>query len=127
MDFGVMKFIGNILWMVLGGFIISLYYALVGLLFCISIIGIPFGMQLFKMAGLALWPFGHDVTPGANDGGCLSLIMNVIWIVLGGIEIALMHVTLGIGFCITIVGIQFGLQHFKMALLALVPFGKEIS
>ena len=127
MDFGVMKFIGNILWMVLGGFIISLYYALVGLLFCITIIGIPFGMQLFKMAGLALWPFGHDVTPGANDGGCLSLIMNVIWIVLGGIEIALMHVTLGIGFCITIVGIPFGLQHFKMALLALVPFGKEIS
>lgn len=127
MDFGVMKFIGNIIWMVLGGFIISLYYALVGLLFCISIIGIPFGMQLFKMAGLALWPFGHDVTPGANDGGCLSLIMNVIWIVLGGIEIALMHVTLGIGFCITIVGIPFGLQHFKMALLALVPFGKEIS
>ena len=127
MDFGVMKFIGNILWMVLGGFIISLYYALVGLLFCISIIGIPFGIQLFKMAGLALWPFGHDVTPGANDGGCLSLIMNVIWIVLGGIEIALMHVTLGIGFCITIVGIPFGLQHFKMALLALVPFGKKIS
>ena len=127
MDFGVMKFIGNILWMVLGGFIISLYYALVGLIFCITIIGIPFGMQLFKMAGLALWPFGHDVTPGANDGGCLSLIMNVMWIVLGGIEIALMHVTLGIGFCITIVGIPFGLQHFKMALLALVPFGKEIS
>ena len=127
MDFGIMKFIGNILWMVLGGFIISLYYALVGLLFCISIIGIPFGMQLFKMAGLALWPFGHDVTPGANDGGCLSLIMNVIWIVLGGIEIALMHVSVGIGFCITIVGIPFGLQHFKMALLALVPFGKEIS
>ena len=127
MDIGIMKFIGNILWMVLGGFIISLYYALVGLIFCITIIGIPFGMQLFKMAGLALWPFGHDVTPGANDGGCLSLIMNVIWIVLGGIEIALMHVTLGIGFCITIIGIPFGLQHFKMALLALVPFGKEIS
>ena len=127
MDFGIMKFIGNIIWMVLGGFIISLYYALVGLLFCITIIGIPFGMQLFKMAGLALWPFGHDVTPGSNDGGCLSLIMNVIWIVLGGIEIALMHVSLGIGFCVTIIGIPFGLQHFKMALLALVPFGKEIS
>ena len=122
-----MKFIGNIIWMVLGGFIISLYYALVGLLFCITIIGIPFGMQLFKMAGLALWPFGHDVTPGSNDGGCLSLVMNVIWIVLGGIEIALMHVSLGIGFCVTIIGIPFGLQHFKMALLALVPFGKEIS
>lgn len=122
-----MKFIGNILWMVLGGFIISLCYAIMGVLFCITIIGIPFGMQLFKMAGLAMWPFGHEVTPGTNDGGCLSIIMNVIWIVFGGIEIALMHVTLGILFCITIIGIPFGMQHFKMALIALVPFGKEIS
>ena len=122
-----MKFIGNIIWMVLGGFIISLYYALVGIVFCLTIIGIPFGMQLFKMAGLALWPFGHDVKPGSNDGGCLSLIMNVIWILLGGIEIALTHVGLGIFFCMTIVGIPFGLQHFKMVILALVPFGKQIS
>ena len=122
-----MKFIGNILWMVLGGFIISLNYALVGLLFCITIIGIPFGVQLFKMAGFALWPFGHEVVSGSNDGGCLSLIMNIIWIVCGGIEIALMHVSLGIIFCITIIGIPFGMQHFKMALLALMPFGKNIS
>lgn len=121
-----MKFIGNIIWIILGGFIISLYYALVGLLFCISIIGIPFGVQLLKMAGFALWPFGREVVPGSNDGGCLSLIMNVIWIVGGGIEIALAHVGLGIAFCITIIGIPLGLQHFKMALLALVPFGKEI-
>ena len=127
MDFRIMKFIGNIIWMVLGGFIISLYYAIVGLVFCLTIIGIPFGMQLFKMAGLALWPFGHEVTSGANDGGCLSLFMNVLWIIFGGIEIALMHVGLGVFFCITIVGIPFGLQHFKMALLALMPFGKEIS
>ena len=122
-----MKFIGNLLWIIFGGLLISLYYALIGLLFCITIVGIPFGMQLFKMAGLALWPFGHDVTPGPNDTGCLSILMNIIWIVFGGIEIALMHVGLGIAFCITIIGIPFGTQHFKMALLALMPFGKQIS
>lgn len=122
-----MKFIGNLLWIIFGGLLISLYYALMGLLFCITIVGIPFGIQLFKMAGLALWPFGHDVTPGPKDTGCLSILMNIIWIVFGGIEIALMHVGLGIAFCITIIGIPFGTQHFKMALLALMPFGKQIS
>lgn len=122
-----MNFLGNILWFVLGGFIISLYYFLVGLFFCITIIGIPFGLQLIKLAGFALWPFGHDVQPGPNDGGCLSVLMNVIWILVGGIEIAMLHLTFGAVLCITIVGIPFGLQHFKMALLALVPFGKRIS
>ena len=122
-----MKFLGNILWFVLGGFIISLYYFLVGLFFCITIIGIPFGLQLIKLAGFALWPFGHDVQPVENDGGCLSILMNVIWILVGGIEIAMLHLTFGVVLCITIVGIPFGLQHFKMALLALAPFGKKIS
>ena len=122
-----MKFLGNILWLLLGGLVVSLYYAAVGLLYCISIIGIPFGLQLFKMAGLALWPFGHDVQPDVNDGGCLAILMNVIWILCGGIEIALLHVGFGVFCCLTIVGIPFGIQHFKMALLALVPFGKKIS
>lgn len=122
-----MKFIGNILWLLLGGILISFYYAVVGLLFCLTIIGIPFGVQLFKMAGFALWPFGREVTAGPNDTGCLSILMNIIWIICGGIEIALMHVWFGIIFCITIIGIPLGLQHFKMALLALVPFGKEIK
>ena len=122
-----MKFIGNIIWAVLGGFFISLYYAIIGLVLCITIIGIPFGMQLFKMAGLALWPFGHDVTPGPNDTGCLSIIMTIIWILVGGIEIALAHISLGIAFYITIIGIPFGMQHFKMSILALFPFGKNIS
>ena len=122
-----MKFLGNILWLVLGGLIVSLYYFLVGILFCITIIGIPFGLQLIKMAGFALWPFGHDIQPDTNDGGCLSIIMNVIWILVGGVEIALFHVTTGAILCLTIVGIPFGLQHFKMALLALIPFGKKIS
>ena len=122
-----MKFLGNILWFVLGGFLISLYYFVVGMLFCITIIGIPFGVQLIKLAGFALWPFGHDIQSDTNDGGCLSIIMNVIWILVGGIEIAMLHLTFGAFLCLTIIGIPFGLQHFKMALLALIPFGKKIS
>ena len=100
-----MKYIGNVLWFVLGGFIVSLYYFVVGILFCITIIGIPFGAQLIKLAGFALWPFGHEVQSDTNDGSCMSVIMNVIWII----------------------GIPFGVQHFKMAYLALVPFGKKIA
>ena len=76
---------------------------------------------------ITLWPFGHNIIPGANDTGCLSILMNIIWIICGGIEIAILHVWFGIIFCITIIGIPFGLQHFKMALLALAPFGKQIS
>ena len=121
-----MKIIGNILWLILGGILISLYYAVVGLLFCLTIIGIPFGVQLFKMAGFALWPFGREVVSGPNDAGCLSILMNIIWILCGGIEIALLHLWFGIVLCITIIGIPFGLQHFKMTLLAFIPFGKQI-
>ncbi len=122
-----MKFLGNILWLIMGGLVVSLYYALMGVLFCITVIGIPFGLQLIKMAGLALWPFGRDVHSDSNDGGCLSIIMNVIWIIFGGIEIAMLHIGFGIVCCLTIVGIPFGMQHFKMAILAFVPFGKKIS
>ena len=121
-----MNFLGNLLWILLGGLFVSLYYAIVGLAFCLTIVGIPFGVQLFKIAGFALCPFGREVVPGTNDGGCLSILMNIIWIIFGGIEIALAHVVLGITFCITIIGIPFGVQNFKMALLALTPFGKEI-
>ena len=122
-----MKFLGNILWLIMGGLLVSLYYALMGVLFCITVIGIPFGLQLIKMAGLALWPFGRDIHSDTNDGGCLAIIMNVIWIIFGGIEIALLHIGFGIACCLTIVGIPFGMQHFKMAILAFVPFGKKIS
>jgi len=121
-----MKFIGNILWLILGGIVISLYYALVGLLCCITIIGIPFGLQLFKMAGFALWPFGREVESAPNDNGCLAIIMNVVWILIGGVEIAMLHITIGLICCITVIGIPFGLQHFKMSFLALIPFGKTI-
>ncbi len=122
-----MKFIGNILWFILGGFLVALYYWLVGVLFCITIIGIPFGLQLIKIGTFALWPFGHDIQSGPNDTGCLSILMNVIWILVGGIEITMLHLSFGVFCCLTIIGIPFGIQHFKMALLALVPFGKTIS
>lgn len=122
-----MKFIGNILWLVLGGLIVALYYFLVGLVFCVTIIGIPFGYQLMKMGVFALWPFGREIKPDTNDGGCLSIIMNVIWIFVGGIEIASIHAFFGLLCCLTIIGIPFGVQHFKMTLLAVVPFGKKIE
>ncbi len=121
-----MNFLGNILWLVLGGLIVSLCYFVAGLLFCITIIGIPFGLQLFKIGMFALWPFGNDVVSDTNDGVCLSIIMNVIWILVFGIEIATIHLVFGLICCITIIGIPFGLQHFKMALLALIPFGKKV-
>ena len=122
-----MNFLGNIAWLILGGFLISLYYALIGILFCISIIGIPFGVQLLKMAKLALFPFGKNVVCDTRDMGCLSILMNILWIVVGGIEICLLHIGFGAILCITIVGIPLGIQHFKMALLALAPFGQKIS
>lgn len=121
-----MKFLGNLLWLILGGLLVALYYFVVGLLFCLTIIGIPFGLQLMKIGVFALWPFGSEIQPDANDGGCLSIIMNVIWILVGGIEITMLHLTFGLFCCITIIGIPFGIQHFKMALLALMPFGKKI-
>ncbi len=121
-----MKILGNIFWLILGGFAISVYYAIIGLLFCCTIVGIPFGLQLIKMAGFAFWPFGRQVVSGYNDNGCLSIFMNILWIVLGGIEIAFLHFGFGLVCCLTIIGIPFGLQHFKMGILAVIPFGKEI-
>ena len=119
-----MKIIGNILWLVLGGLLVSLGYFLTGLLFCITIIGIPFGCQLWKFGVFSLWPFGTEVAEGENSTGCLSILMNVLWILFGWWEIAVTHLAFGLLCCITIVGIPFGVQHFKIAILSLLPFGK---
>jgi len=121
-----MSFVGNLIWIVFGGLLMSLGYLLFGVVYCVTIIGIPVGLQLFKMATLALMPFGREVSDRNGQMGCWSLFLNVLWIVFGGIEMALSHAVLGLLFCITVVGIPFGLQHFKLAMLALVPFGKEI-
>ena len=122
-----MKIIGNIIWVIFGGLILALEYAICGLIWCITIIGIPFSIQLFKCASLALWPFGREVRNKQNSTGCLSTGMNVLWFLLGGIWLALEHVIAGLIFCITIIGIPFGKQHFKLAAIALTPFGREIG
>ena len=121
-----MHFIGNLIWLVFGGFITALMYWFCGLILCITIVGIPFGVQLFKIGTLSLWPFGHELAPAANDGGCLQVIFNILWIILGWWEIALTHLVFGLILCCTIVGIPWGMQHFKLALASLLPFGKKI-
>ena len=121
-----MKFLGNILWLVLGGIIIAIIYYIVGLMMCITIIGIPFGVQLFKLGTYALWPFGRDLVNGPNEPGCVSVLMNLIWILCGWWEIAILHFTFGLLFCVTIVGFPWGLHHFKMAIATVFPFGKTI-
>ncbi|MEG1585998.1 MAG: YccF domain-containing protein [Bacteroidales bacterium] len=119
--------IGNVLWLILGGLATALEYFISGVIMCLTIIGIPFGIQAFKLGILALWPFGSTITTTPEAGGCLSILMNILWILVGGIWIALTHLVFGAICCITIIGIPFGLQHFKMAALALAPFGKQIN
>lgn len=119
-----MNLLLNLIWLVFGGIFIALEYLVASLLLMVTIIGIPFGIQTLKLALVALWPFGKEMRSTPSDGGCLSILMNVLWIVCGGIWIALSHLGFGLLFCITVVGIPFGLQHFKLAGLALTPFGK---
>lgn len=121
-----MSLIGNILWIVFGGLFIFLHYLVAGVLMCLTIVGIPFGIQVIKMAQLSLLPFGRDVVDRGRGSGCLSVIMNILWLVLGGIWIALHHLVWALILGITIIGIPFAAQHLKLASLALTPFGKEI-
>jgi uncharacterized membrane protein YccF (DUF307 family) len=118
--------LGNLLWIVLGGFIIFLIYLFGSLILMITIIGIPFGIQTLKMANLALFPFGREAVQSNRSGGCLYIIMNVIWLLFAGISIAICHLVLALIFAITIIGIPFAMQHMKLAYLALVPFGMDI-
>lgn len=121
-----MRLLGNLIWLVFGGIIISLEYFISSILLIVTIIGIPFGIQTLKLAMFALWPFGNKVVDSGSSSGCLSTVMNILWILIGGIWIALSHLVFGILFAITIVGIPFAKQHFKLAGLALTPFGKNI-
>ncbi|MCG8569323.1 MAG: YccF domain-containing protein [Spirochaetes bacterium] len=123
-----MSLIGNILWIVFGGgFVLFCEYLLGGLVMCITIIGIPFGIQSFKLARLALFPFGKDIVSTRRSGGCLALIFNIIWLFTGGLAIALTHLVFALLCAITIIGIPFAQQHIKLALLGLMPFGKELD
>ena len=118
-----MTLLGNIIWMVFGGIFTALYWFIAGCLFSITIIGIPLGRQAFKMASLTLAPFGKTIEYG---GGAPSLIANIIWLVLAGLPMAVSYLLAGVFNCITIIGIPFGLQSFKMAKLSLLPFGERV-
>ena len=115
--------LGNILGFICGGLVSGLIWGLAGCLWCITIIGIPVGMQCFKFASLSFFPFGKEVQYG---GGAGSFILNIIWLILSGIPLALEHLAFGLVLCVTIIGIPFGMQHFKLPKLALMPFGAEV-
>ena len=115
--------LGNIMWVLFGGFLLSLGWVLAGVILCCTVIGIPFGVQCFKIAGLTFLPFGRDIVYG--DGG-MSFLGNLLWIIVFGWELALSCLVIGAFLCVTIIGIPFGLQYFKFARLSLMPFGAEI-
>lgn len=120
-----MNILGNCLWLIFGGLLMALVWVFIGLILCVSFIGIPFGIQCFKIAIFLLAPFGRDVEVGYFGAG--GLLLNIIWIILFGWELMLGHLAIGAVFCLTIVGIPFGLQHFKFAKLGFIPFGARID
>ena len=120
-----MRFILNVIWLVLAGFWLALAYVFVGILAFILIITIPFGLAAFRIAGFTLWPFGRRIVR-RPDSGAPSLIGNILWIILFGWELALAHLLTGIALCVTIIGIPLGLANFKLIPVSLVPLGTEI-
>ncbi|MFS8616904.1 MAG: YccF domain-containing protein [Solitalea sp.] len=121
-----MRIIGNLVWLIFGGIFICLEYLIAGVVMLLTIIGIPWGLQCFKLAVLALWPFGREIRESQQATGCLNTVLNIIWIFVGGIWIALTHLIFGVLLAITIIGIPFANQHFKLMRLSFTPFGKEI-
>lgn len=120
---GIVNFLCNVIWFIFAGIWLTLAWALVGVLWCVTIVGIPIGVQCFKVARLALAPFGTEVEYGGHFG---SLLLNVLWIVFGGLELCIVVLVAGAVCCITIVGIPAGIQSFKFAKLALMPFGSSV-
>jgi uncharacterized membrane protein YccF (DUF307 family) len=121
-----MNLLGNLIWLIFGGIIIAIQYLIGSIILMITIVGIPFGLQTLKMASLSLWPFGRETRVHERAGGCLYILMNIIWLLTGGLWIAVTHAVFGFILCITIIGIPFGLQHFKLTAIALSPFGRDI-
>ena len=121
-----LSLLGNIIWIICGGFLIFLEYLIGGIVLCGTIVGIPFGWQCIKLSILGLSPFGRRVVETPAATGCLATLMNILWILVGGIWISLTHLILALFLAITIIGIPFAKQHLKLASLSLTPFGKEI-
>lgn len=123
-----MKFLGNIIWLVFGGLETAIGYFIGGLVMMATIIGIPFGFQMIKIGSLALWPFGRSFEVSKGElPGCLYTLLNLIWIFIAGIWIALLHIIFGFLLSISIIGIPWGLQHFKLAGFAISPFGRKVD
>ncbi|KUJ65818.1 hypothetical protein ACZ90_42335 [Streptomyces albus subsp. albus] len=120
-----MKTILNLIWLLLCGLWMAVAYVIAGLLLCLTIIGIPFGIASFRIAGFALWPFGRTVIP-RRDAGAPSCVGNVLWLVLAGWWLALGHIATGVLLCLTIIGIPLGLANFKLIPISLTPLGHEI-
>jgi uncharacterized membrane protein YccF (DUF307 family) len=123
-----MRLLGNLIWLVFGGFIAGLGWCVAGVLAAITLIGIPFAIAAFRIGAFTFWPFGRDIVdrPESTEASLLILIGNIIWIVFGGIWLALGHLAFALLMAITVVGIPFALQHLKLARLSLMPYGKEI-
>jgi uncharacterized membrane protein YccF (DUF307 family) len=121
-----MNLLGNLIWLIFGGLVTAVEYFIASVVLMVTIIGIPFGLQTIKLGLLALWPFGQEVRYRESSSGCLNLIMNILWIIVGGIWISLTHLLFGFILLITIIGIPFARQHFKLAQLAIAPFGYDV-
>ena len=121
-----MNLLLNLIWLILGGFVVVLAYLFGGVFYCLTIIGIPFGIACFKLAGLALAPFGRVIREKKPPGGAVAVIMNLIWILLPGLELAIFHFFMALVLGITVIGLPLALQHLKMTRLALLPFGFEV-
>ena len=119
-----MRTIGNILWVIFGGMEMALGWFVAGCLWSITIVGLPIGIQCFKFAGLLLWPFKKQIVP--DTMGAISFLMNVLWLFISGIWLAIGEIITGAILCMSIIGIPFGLQHFKFAKLAIMPFGTSV-
>ncbi len=121
---GLFRFFGNIVWFILYGFISGLAWLFIGLLWCVTIVGIPVGIQCFKLSCVSFFPFGKNILLGTKTS---SLLLNILWVVFGGLELALGYLAAGILFCCTIIGIPLGLQCFKLVKLSFLPFGAKIE
>ncbi|MBL7741650.1 MAG: YccF domain-containing protein [Chitinophagaceae bacterium] len=121
-----MSLLGNLVWLIFGGLFAAIGYFVGGLVLCITFVGIPWGLQCFKLAGLVLWPFGQKVVSDTQNTGCLAMFCNLIWILFGGWYTALIHIIMGLLLSLTIIGIPWGRQHFKLVEISLMPFGKRI-
>ncbi len=122
-----MSLLGNIIWLIFGGFLTGLGYILGGILLCLTIIGIPFGLQAIKLGGATMTPFGRKIVEDGNPNSILKIILNVVWAIFVGWEIALVHLFHAVLLAITIIGLPFARQHIKLIPLALLPFGRDFQ